>query len=82
MLDRFQAWWGRRARWQKIVLIIVAIYVVFGPFISDTPADKQDEVAQERHDDERHRYPFNHGGDREVYDRYHRASYINHRRRS
>ena len=46
MLDRFQAWWGRRARWQKIVLIIVAIYVVFGPFISDTPADKQDEVAQ------------------------------------
>ena len=46
MLDRFQAWWGRRARWQKIVLIIVAISVVFGPFISDTPADKQDEVAQ------------------------------------
>ena len=46
MLDRFQAWWGRRARWQKIVLIIVAISVVFGPFISDIPADKQDEVAQ------------------------------------
>ena len=46
MLNRFQAWWGRRARWQKIVLIIVAISVVFGPFISDTPADKQDEVAQ------------------------------------